>query len=32
MKENVTGHEASMGEIRNACRMLVGTPEGTGPL
>jgi hypothetical protein len=26
------GHEARMGERRNACRILMGKPEGTRPL
>jgi hypothetical protein len=26
------GHVARMGEERNACRILVGKPEGKGPL
>jgi hypothetical protein len=31
-KDEMGGHVARMGEKRNACRILVGKPEGKRPL
>jgi hypothetical protein len=32
IKQEMEGHVAHMGEMRNACKILVGKPEGKRPL